>query len=94
MDIYQVIREPHTTEKAIYQKGFNQISFKVHTRANKIEIRKAVEALLKRKVLEVKTMNVKGKGRRVGRNIGKKADWKKAIVKLAPGENVEIFEGM
>ena len=95
MDIYQVIREPHITEKANLQKqGANQISFKVHKHANKIEIRKAVETLLDTKVLEVRTINVRGKTRRVGRNVGKRPDWKKAIVKLAPGENVAFFEGM
>ena len=95
MDIYQVIKEPHITEKANLQKeGFNQISFKVHRQANKIEIKQAVETLLKTKVLEVRTMNMRGKRRRMGKNIGKKSDWKKAIVKLAPGESIAIFEGM
>jgi len=95
VDIYQVIREPHITEKANLQKeGANQISFKVHRQANKIEIRKAVEALFKTKVLEVRTINVRGKNRRVGRNTGKRPDWKKAIVRLAPGENIGFFEGM
>ena len=95
MDIYQVIREPHITEKGTLQKeGFNQITFKVHKRANKIEIKRAVETFFKTKVLDVKTMSVRGKKRRMGRNIGKKADWKKAVVKLAPGENIEFFEGM
>lgn len=95
MDIYQVIKEPHITEKATLQKGqANQISFKVHKLANKIEIRQAVETLFKAKVLDVKTMNVLGKRRRIGRNIGKRPDWKKAVVTLAPGENIEFFEGM
>ncbi len=95
MDIYQIIKEPHVTEKATLQKeGANQVSFKVHKRANKIEIRQAVENLFKTKVLDVQIMNVRGKQRRIGRNIGKRADWKKAIVKLAPGENIEFFEGM
>jgi large subunit ribosomal protein L23 len=95
VDIYQVIKEPHITEKANLQKeGFNQISFKVHRQANKIEIKQAVETLLKTKVLEVRTMNMRGKRRRMGKNIGKKSDWKKAIVKLAPGESIAIFEGM
>lgn len=95
MDIYQVIKEPHITEKASLQKeGSNQVSFKVYRRANKIEIKQAVETLLKTKVLEVRTMNMRGKRRRVGKNVGKRADWKKAIVKLAPGEKIEFFEGM
>lgn len=95
MDIYQVIKEPHITEKGSLQKeGNNQISFKVHKRANKIEIKRAIETFFNTKVLEVKTMNVRGKKRRMGRNAGKKPDWKKAVVKLAPGENIEFFEGM
>jgi large subunit ribosomal protein L23 len=95
VDIYQVIKEPHITEKGNLQKElYNQISFKVHKRANKIEIRRAVESLFKKKVVEVRTMNVRGKKRRMGRYAGKKADWKKAIVTLAPGESVEFFEGV
>ncbi len=95
MDVYQVIKEPHITEKANLQKEMgNQISFKVDRKANKIEIRQAVERLLKAKVLEVRTLNVKGKLRRMGRNAGKKPDWKKAIVRLAPGENIDFFKGL
>jgi large subunit ribosomal protein L23 len=95
MDIYQVIKKPLITEKGNLQKEqHNQISLRVDTRANKVEIRRAVEALFKIKVLDVKTMNVEGKTRRVGRNIGKRPDWKKAIVKLAPGKTIEFFEGM
>jgi large subunit ribosomal protein L23 len=95
VDIYQVIKEPHITEKANLQKGeANQVSFKVHRQANKIEIRRAVEALFKTKVLNVRTMNMIGKSRRMGKNLGRKPHWKKAIVQLAPGENIEFFEGM
>jgi large subunit ribosomal protein L23 len=94
VDIYQIIKEPRITEKANLQKeGANQISFKVDRRANKIEIRKAIETLFKTKVLEVKTMNVRGKRRRMGKNSGKRPDWKKAIVKLAPDQSIEFFEG-
>jgi len=95
VDIYQVIKEPHITEKANLQKGeANQVSFKVHRQANKIEIRRAVEALFKTKVLNVQTMNMIGKSRRMGKHVGRKPHWKKAIVQLAPGENIEFFEGM
>ena len=95
MDLYKVIKEPHITEKGNLQKDQNnQITFKVHKCANKVEIRQAVETLLKKKVLDVRTMRVSGKRRRVGRNVGKRADWKKAIVRLAPGESIEFFEGM
>ena len=86
---------PNSFASAKSQKeGNNQISFKVHKRANKIEIKRAVETFFKTKVVDVKTMSVRGKKRRMGRNVGKKADWKKAVVKLAPGENIEFFEGM
>ena len=95
MDIYQVIKEPHITEKGNLQKeANNQISFKAHRRANKVEIRRAVETLFNTKVLSVRTMNIKGKKRRMGKTVGKRPDWKKVIVKLAPGENIEFFEGM
>lgn len=95
MDIYKVVKQPHIAEKGNLQKErFNQIVLKVDKRANKIEIRKAVEALFNTKVLEVKTLNIKGKKRRIGRTMGKRPDWKKAVVKLAPGENIEFFEGV
>jgi large subunit ribosomal protein L23 len=95
MDIYRIIREPHIAEKAnIVKEKNNQITLKVDKRANKIEIKNAVEKIFKKKVLNVNTLNVEGKKTRVGRNIGKKIDWKKAIIKLAPGENIEFFEGM
>ena len=89
-----MIKEPHITEKANLQKGeANQVSFKVHRQANKIEIRRAVEALFKTKVLNVRTMNMIGKSRRMGKHVGRKPHWKKAIVQLAPGESIEFFEG-
>jgi len=95
VDIYQIIKEPHITEKANLQKeGYNQVSFKVSRRANKIEIKHAVEVLFKTKVSDVKTMNVRGKSRRVGKSAGKRPDWKKAVVKLATNQSIEFFEGM
>jgi len=95
VDIYQVIREPHITEKANIQKSeTNQVTFNVHRGANKIEIRKAVETLLKTKVLDVRTMNVRGKHRRMGKTMGRRPHWKKAIVRLAPGQSIEFFEGI
>jgi len=78
MDIYQVIKEPRITEKANIQKeDTNQVTFKVHKKANKVEIRQAVETFFKTKVLDVRTMNVRGKKRRMGKTVGKKSDWKK-----------------
>ncbi len=95
MDIYQVIKEPHITEKANIQKNeTNQVTFNVHRGANKIEIKQAVETLLKTKVLDVRTMNVQGKRRRMGKTMGRRSHWKKAVVRLAPGQSIEFFEGM
>ncbi len=95
MDFYQVIKRPLITEKGTKQKEqLNQLAFEVDRCANKILVRNAIEHIFKVKVLDVRVMNVKGKERRVGRNVGRKADWKKAIVRLAPGENIESFEGM
>jgi len=95
IDPYQVLKRPLVTEKGTKQKEqSNQIAFEVDRRANKILVRNAVENIFKVKVLGVKVINVKGKERRIGRNVGKKPDWKKAIVRIAPGETIEFFEGV
>lgn len=95
MDLYQVIKKPLITEKGTMQKEqLNKISLRVDRKANKVEIRKAVEILFKTEVVDVRTMSVKGKKRRIGRSVGKRPDWKKAIVTLAPGKTVEFFEGV
>ena len=95
MDVYSVIREPRVTEKSSIQKEkTGDVVFKVAKDANKIEIKKAIEKIFNTKIVGVRTINVIGKKRRVGRYSGKKPDWKKAIVKLAPGEKIEFFEGV
>ena len=95
IDSYQVLKRSLVTEKGTKQKEqSNQIAFEVDRRANKILVRNAVENIFKVKVLGVKVINVKGKARRIGRNVGKKPDWKKAIVRIAPGETIEFFEGV
>ena len=95
MELYQVIKKPLITEKGTRQKEqYNQLAFVVDQRANKVLVRNAIESIFKVKVLSVQMMKVRGKQRRVGRNAGKRADWKKAIVRLAPGENIEFFEGI
>jgi large subunit ribosomal protein L23 len=95
MDSYQVIRRPLVTEKGTRQKKeANQLAFEVDRHANKIMVRNAIESIFKVKVVSVRMMNVKGKERRVGRNVGKTADRKKAIVRLAPGQSIESFEGI
>ena len=95
MDFYQIIKRPLITEKATKQKEqVNQLTFEVDRHANKILVRNAIENIFKVKVLNVTVINVRGKKRMVGRNVGRKPDWKKAIVRLAPGENIEFFEGV
>ena len=95
IDSYQVLKRPLVTEKGTKQKEqSNQIAFEVDRLANKILVRNAVENIFKVKVLGVKVINVKGKERRIGRNVGKKPDWKKAIVRIAPGETIEFFGGV
>ena len=89
-DIYQVIKRPMVTEKNTRQKeAFNQVAFEVDRRANRSEVKQAVEKLFKVKVLRVNLMQVEGKKKKVGRFLGQKADWKKALVRLAPGEMIE-----
>lgn len=93
-DIYQVIKRPLITEKAnILKEKENKVSFVVDRAANKAEIKEAVERFLKVKVLRVQVANMKGKPRRIGRTIGKRPDWKKAVVTLGPGERIDFIEG-
>jgi len=95
VDIYEVIKGPHITEKAtLLKEKYRQVVFKVDPRATKIDIKRAVETIFKTKVVKVRTMNVRGKKKRFGRIEGKKPDWKKAIVTIAPGEDLEKFSGV
>ncbi len=92
---YDMIIRPVVTEKTNDQKDEdNQVTFEVDPRANRIEIKRAVEAIFKVKVAGVRTMNIKGKIKRRGRILGKRKDWKKAIVTLMPGQSIEFFEGV
>ena len=92
--LYEVVKRPIITEKSTLQKEqFNRLTFEVDCKANKLEIKKAVEDLFKVKVLSVRIINMEGKPKRVGRFLGKKRDWKKAVVRLRPGDRIEFFEG-
>lgn len=92
---HQLIKGPIITEKAHLMKGDgNKVSFRVDVKANKIEIRKAIETLFKVKVLGVNTITMKGKKKRMGRTEGVTSAWKKAIVTLAPGEKIPGLEGL
>jgi large subunit ribosomal protein L23 len=92
---YDVLLEPIITEKSNTQKEeAQQVTFRVPLWATKIEVRKAVEKIFNKKVVEVKTITILGKTKRVGRFRGKLPDWKKAIVRLKPGERIDFFEGV
>lgn len=94
-NIYDVIIRPVITEKATDQLDRNQVyTFVVARQANKIEIAQAVEKLFNVKVDSVRTMQYRGKQRRVGRNVGQRPSWKKAVVTLRAGDTIEIFEGV
>jgi large subunit ribosomal protein L23 len=88
----QIIRSVRFTEKStILQDSLNKYTFEVSTHANKIEIRKAIEELFGKKVVSVNTSQHYGKARRKRTAAaGKTADWKKAVVTLAPGESLEL----
>jgi large subunit ribosomal protein L23 len=90
-----VIRRPLVTEKStIERETFNIVTFAVDPHANKLEIKTAVEHLFDVKVVGVRTSRVRGKLRRVGVHSGRKPSWKKARVRLRPGDSIEFFEGV
>jgi large subunit ribosomal protein L23 len=102
----QIIKRPLLTEKGTLLKETggrsdepdaaslsSQVLFEVVRDANKVEIRHAVEKLWKVNVLKVRTAVVRGKQKRLGRFMGRRSNWKKALVTLAPGQNIEFFEG-
>jgi large subunit ribosomal protein L23 len=92
-DIRDIIIKPLITEKSNDLIAENKYTFVVAPKANKIEIRKAVEKIFKVKVLSVNTVNVLGKMKRMGKTQGRRPSYKKAIVKLAHGQTIEFFEG-
>lgn len=90
-----IIISPIITEKSMdLMESNNTYTFKVLKEANKVEIRNAIEEIFHVDVLNVNTMNVRGKQRRLGVHEGKRPDWKKALVKLAENDEIEIFEGV
>jgi large subunit ribosomal protein L23 len=91
----EIIKRPLITEKTSIQKElYNQLTFEVDRRANRIEIKRAIETVFDVRVADVKTIQVTGKIKQRGRIIGKRRDWKKAIVRLMPGERIDFFEGV
>jgi len=89
--LMSVLVGPHISEKgARLQEQSNQVVFKVRPDANKDEIRQAVELMFEVKVADVRVANVRGKVKRFGGSIGKRSNWKKAYVKLAEGQSIEM----
>ncbi len=95
MTDYGMIKSPLITEKGtLVSEKANQVVFRVRPEATKGAIRDAVEELFKVTVLKVRTINLVGKSRRVGRTAGTRPDWKKAYVTLKEGDRIEFFEGV
>jgi large subunit ribosomal protein L23 len=95
MQHYDIIRGPLLTEKTdVQKKSNNQVTVKVDRKANRVEIKDAVEKSFNTRVKKIRTMHVKGKIKQRGRIIGKKKDWKKAVITLMPGHTIEFFEGV
>lgn len=92
--LHRTIVRPLITEKssAAYQDR-GEYTFEVHPDATKPQIRTAIEQLFAVKVTGVWTLNVRGKEKRMGKTVGRRPNWKKAIVKLREGDTIEIFEG-
>jgi large subunit ribosomal protein L23 len=89
----QIIRQPIISEKSYALIAENKYTFRVHPRAHKTQIRSAVEEIFKVHVVEVRTMRQKPKPKRRGWTTGQTRSWKKAVVELAPGDRIELFEG-
>lgn len=90
---HDIIVRPVITEKSSRMMEQNQYTFEVHPRANKIQIKEAVQEVFKVKVQKVHTIKVRPKPKRMGAFLGKSRSWKKAIVTLVEGERIEFFEG-
>lgn len=92
---YDVIIRPIVTETSMMGMEEKKYTFEVDKRANKTEIKAAIEGIFGVKVEKINTLNVKGKPKRQGKFLGKTANWKKAVIKLtADSKEIEFFEGM
>jgi large subunit ribosomal protein L23 len=95
ISLYQVIKRPLNTEKSTIAAELNQYAFEVDVRTNKIQVREAVERIFKVDVVKVRVVNVAPKYGRWGRKrVRRSSAWKKAIVSIASGQKIEIFEGV
>ncbi|MBA2132570.1 50S ribosomal protein L23 [Hydrogenispora sp. UU3] len=94
MDPRDIIKKPIVTEKSTRLMEMNKYCFAVDRRANKVQIKEAIESIFNVRVLDVNTMQMLGKMKRMGRHEGRRPNWKKAIVTLEPGSRIEFFEGV
>ena len=94
MDHSQVIIRPVVSEKSYVLAAAGKYTFRVHPDAHKTQIRQAIEALFDVRVVEVRTMSVKSKPKRRGQIFGRTRSWKKAMVQVAPGDTIPIFQGL
>jgi large subunit ribosomal protein L23 len=91
---FEIIKRPLDTEKLDKMRDReNKFAFEIDMKANKTEVKQAIESIFKVKVVDVKTAIVRGKHRRIGRFEGKRPNWKKAIVTLKDGDAISLFEG-
>mgnify|MGYP000845587771 CR=1 FL=1 len=92
---HEVVLQPLLTEKGTrLREEANQYLFRVAREANKVEIKRAIEQLFKVTVLDVRTLRVEGKLKRLGRFQGRRPSWKKAIATLKPGDSIDLYEGV
>lgn len=96
MDARDIILKPLISEKAVAAMNEQQpkYGFKVRLDANRTQIKDAVETIFGVTVLQVNTMRMHGKVRRMGKHIGRRSDWKKAVVTLKEGDSIKVFEGL
>lgn len=94
MEMIKILKRPVISEKSFALAENGKYVFVVSKEANKIEIKKAVEKLFKVTVVDVRTVVMKGKVKRVGRKFGKRADFKKAYITLKEGNKIEDFKGI
>jgi large subunit ribosomal protein L23 len=93
IEMHAVLIQPLLTEKITgLREKTNTVGFIVHPDANRVQIKQAVESLLKVKVEKVNVLNIRGKVKRLGRFSGRRSDWKKAFVTLKKGEKLEMYE--
>jgi large subunit ribosomal protein L23 len=93
MDARNVLRSPVISEKSYALIAENKYTFRVHSDAHKTQVRAAVEEVFGVRVIGVRTMKMKSKPKRRGWTSGRTRQWKKAVVELAPGDRIELFEG-